>query len=186
MSPIPTDKRTDEKEEEESNETTNEVADESDPNSQSPEAEQESKEVSASESPSGSRSTSEVPSATQWQAVWSPEYNAYYFFNPTTQETTWVNPLQPEASTSATASISTAEAAVESSSAGASSSGGYQQPAMSAQAAHKAALEAAAIAQGIDPALAHLDPSLLTVAMPGASASAGIPMTYFVICLNLN
>ncbi|TXT15625.1 hypothetical protein VHUM_00128 [Vanrija humicola] len=33
------------------------------------------------------------PSA--WQAVWSPERNAYYFWNTATDEVTWVNPLAP-------------------------------------------------------------------------------------------
>ncbi|KAF4613238.1 hypothetical protein D9613_010888 [Agrocybe pediades] len=163
--------------------TETEAPKESISKSQSPETDAESRSDSGSARPSEapeSRSTSEVPPTTQWQAVWSPQYNAYYFYNPTTQETTWVNPLQPEASTSATPSTSTAEASSSSSTpeaagsgaAGPSSSSGYQQPTLSAQAQHKAALEAAAIAQGIDPALAHLDPSLLTAAIPGASASA--------------
>ncbi|KAJ1301220.1 hypothetical protein OPQ81_003629 [Rhizoctonia solani] len=30
-----------------------------------------------------------VPSQTEWQAIWSPSHNAYYFFNARTAETTW-------------------------------------------------------------------------------------------------
>ncbi|KAK1927180.1 hypothetical protein DB88DRAFT_469887 [Papiliotrema laurentii] len=30
-----------------------------------------------------------------WQAVWSPEQNAWYFWNTVTGEVTWTNPLQP-------------------------------------------------------------------------------------------
>ncbi|KAG8871164.1 hypothetical protein FRB97_008932, partial [Tulasnella sp. 331] len=29
----------------------------------------------------------------EWQAVWSPSHNAYYFYNSRTEETTWTNPL---------------------------------------------------------------------------------------------
>ena len=32
----------------------------------------------------------------QWHAIWSPAHGAYYFYNPSTNETTWVNPLAPE------------------------------------------------------------------------------------------
>ena len=31
----------------------------------------------------------------QWHAIWSPAHGAYYFYNPSTTETTWVNPLAP-------------------------------------------------------------------------------------------
>jgi hypothetical protein len=67
-----------------------------------------------------------------WQAIWSPQHNAYYFHNLRTNETTWTNPLANNADASA---------------AGPSSSSRFS-------------AEAAALAQGIDPALAHLDPSL--------------------------
>ncbi|EUC61458.1 WW domain protein [Rhizoctonia solani AG-3 Rhs1AP] len=42
-----------------------------------------------------------LPPQNEWQAVWSPAHNAYYFFNSRTSETTWVNPLDPSASTPA-------------------------------------------------------------------------------------
>jgi len=66
-----------------------------------------------------------------WQAIWSAPHSAYYFFNSRTQETTWANPLGTGGD------------------AGSSAQGtaGYD-------------AQAAALAQGIDPALAHLDPSL--------------------------
>lgn len=121
-----------------------------------------------------------------WQAIFSPQHNAYYFYNAETQETTWVNPLQgPEtastsASTSTPASSSTppaastpaAEPASESKSTSPEPSTSTTTPALS----HYAALQAAAEAQGIDPALAHLDPSLLS-AIPGQQTDAsGIPL----------
>lgn len=82
-------------------------------------------------------------SAGDWQAVWSPQHNTYYFYNSKTQETTWTNPLESEASSSTAASPPSDPGA----SASASTSSMY-------------ALQAAAAAQGIDPSLAYLDPSL--------------------------
>ncbi|KAI0772921.1 hypothetical protein BD413DRAFT_473847 [Trametes elegans] len=86
-----------------------------------------------------------------WQAVWSPAHNAYYFYNSVTQETTWENPLE---TTNAEAGPSTAAASPEASTAATSSA---------------LDLYTAAAAQGIDPALAHLDPSLAA----GPSAPGG-------------
>lgn len=77
-----------------------------------------------------------------WQAIWSPAHNAYYFYNAKTQETTWANPLQPAASASASPSPSAGS------------------PGPSASTSSMYDLQAAAAAQGIDPALAFLDPSL--------------------------
>lgn len=65
-----------------------------------------------------------------WQAIWSPQHNAYYFYNLRTNETTWTNPLATTADANTAASSARYNA------------------------------EAAALAQGIDPALAYLDPSL--------------------------
>lgn len=98
--------------------------------------------------------SSATPSATSgtWQAVWSPQHSAYYFYNSVTHETTWVNPLeQPNAEagpSNAAPASSTPEATPGPSSA--------------------IDIYAAAAAQGIDPALAHLDPSLA-----GGSAAPG-------------
>lgn len=94
-----------------------------------------------------------LPTAGSWQAIWSPEHNTYYFYNSETKETTWVNPLQPATSES------------EPSSSSASQSG----PSTSID-SHYAALQANAMAHGIDPSLAHLDPSL--------ASSSGVPSNF--------
>ncbi|KAI0372348.1 hypothetical protein BV20DRAFT_922319, partial [Pilatotrama ljubarskyi] len=106
-----------------------------------------------------SAASSPAPIATgtagTWQAVWSPAHNAYYFYNSVTHETTWVNPLQREPN---------AEAGPSGASTAGSSSSATRQtsPGAPASAPSTAAdIYAAAVAQGIDPALAHLDPSLL-------------------------
>ncbi|KAJ7291287.1 hypothetical protein C8J57DRAFT_1491784 [Mycena rebaudengoi] len=99
-----------------------------------------------------------------WQAIFSPQFNAYYFFNSETQETTWTNPLQPSepagetAETPAVPEAETTAAVAET-----------EQP--DASIPHYTVLQNAAIAQGIDPHLAYLDPSL------AASTSSGGPST---------
>ncbi|KAF5350572.1 hypothetical protein D9756_008558 [Leucocoprinus leucothites] len=100
--------------------------------------------------------------AQHWQAIYAPEYNAYYFYNSQTGETTWTNPLQPSdsASSGIPPSVPSASSDVTSS---------ELEPA-SASTSQYTALQAAALAQGIDPSLAHLDPSLLTAT---TSASGG-------------
>ena len=51
------------------------------------------------EAPESSTTSSIPPPTTSWQAIFAPQYNTYYFYNPVTQETTWTNPLQqPELS----------------------------------------------------------------------------------------
>ncbi|GJJ14646.1 hypothetical protein Clacol_008912 [Clathrus columnatus] len=89
--------------------------------------------------------------AGDWQALWSPQHNAYYFYNARTNETTWTNPLQPQAESN--------EKSVTM--AGSSSSSSLYPPST-------ASLYAAAEAAGIDPSLAHLDPTLV---MPGGAPS---------------
>ena len=110
----------------------------------------ESDQPPTTEDPSSSAS---VPSPAfqqgTWQAIWSPGHNAYYFYNAATQETTWENPLQPS-STSEESTTATTETPVASSS-----------TATSAQLSRVEQLQAAAVAQGIDPSLAYLDPSLV-------------------------
>ena len=137
--------------------------------------------------------SSAIPPTSTWQAIFAPQYNTYYFYNPVTQETTWINPLQqpqPEASTSSsTTTTATSTAADPSSSATGTSeveteaetqvqnegedeeeTGAQGTPTTaSAAAARYAALQEAALAQGIDPLLAHLDPSLLAPSVPGSS-----------------
>ncbi|KAJ7056958.1 hypothetical protein C8F01DRAFT_1308471 [Mycena amicta] len=106
------------------------------------------------EPPADSESSANAPTpATSWQAIYSPQHNTYYFYNTETQETTWTNPLQPP-TTEADASTSA-------------------QPGPDGLTPNidprYAAMQTAALAQGIDPALAYLDPSL------AASTSAGLP-----------
>ncbi|CAO1622052.1 unnamed protein product [Sympodiomycopsis kandeliae] len=59
------------------------------------------KEASSSSNPSSSRSQSH-----NWQAVWSAPHNAYYFWNSINGQTTWVNPLDPQSSTSGSTTTS--------------------------------------------------------------------------------
>jgi len=84
-------------------------------------------------------------SAGDWQAIWAPTHNSYYFYNSRTGQTTWENPLQSQGSNAV-----------------ASSSTSYP----SASTSTTNSIYAAAEAAGIDPSLAHLDP---TLAMPGAT-----------------
>lgn len=116
-------------------------------------------EQSSSPDPAGDdKGESAATGASQgaWQAIYSPQYNTYYFYNTETQETTWTNPLQ-SAEPAASASTSQEPDA--------------QNPAaLSSMDPHYVALQQAAIAQGIDPALAYLDPSL---GAPMPSASVG-------------
>jgi len=146
--------------------------------------------------PAPSSTSATTPSSGNWQAIWSPMHNAYYFYNAVTHETTWVNPLQPVAgsseSTTSTSTNSTTTATPDPSapsaststssapapsapdsnpqeeggSSASSSSGATPVPASVAQIY---ALQEAAVAQGIDPSLAHLDPSLAGPSAPGAA-----------------
>ncbi|RPD61574.1 hypothetical protein L226DRAFT_534222 [Lentinus tigrinus ALCF2SS1-7] len=106
--------------------------------------------------PSASSSSSDTAPANAWQAVWSPAHNAYYFYNSVTQETTWTNPLQLNAEAGPSNSTPPSADATDTPAASSSSHDIYT----------------AAAAQGIDPALAHLDPSL------AASGSAPSAFTY--------
>lgn len=97
-----------------------------------------------------------------WQAILSAEHGAYYFYNTVTNETTWFNPFLPESPPEpATAATTDPDP---------SSSTSTTEVTNSAL-AHHAALQAAALAQGIDPALAYLDPSLVS-SFPGASSAS--------------
>ncbi|KAJ7151391.1 hypothetical protein C8R43DRAFT_886807 [Mycena crocata] len=154
------------------------------------ESQEESKAASSTPEPSSSTepsATSEVPETeptesvaetettpvaqqpTAWQAIFSPQYNAYYFYNSETQETTWTNPLQPPESAEGAASTSTAAPEAETSTA---APGTAAQPESSSTPQYTA-LQNAAIAQGIDPALAYLDPSL--AASTSTADPAGLP-----------
>ncbi|KAF9225019.1 hypothetical protein BS17DRAFT_701420 [Gyrodon lividus] len=83
-----------------------------------------------------------------WQAIYSSQHNAYYFYNSSTGETTWVNPLQPSPSDPSSADPNRTDT---DGSHGSVNTDSYD----------PISLEARAIAAGIDPSLAHLDPSLL-------------------------
>ncbi|KAI5891031.1 uncharacterized protein SCHCODRAFT_02627940 [Schizophyllum commune H4-8] len=120
-------------------------------------------EEPASPEPSTSQ---QQPSAegTPWQAVFAPQYNAYYFYNSQTGETTWTNPLDPSAS----ASTSNPAAGPSASTTATTTTTTASPPPTGAY----TALQQTALAQGIDPALAHLDPSLTSATPNTASTSA--------------
>jgi hypothetical protein len=101
---------------------------------------------------------SEGQPAHSWQAIYSPEHNAYYFYNTDTQETTWNNPIHPEPSPAAS-SASTDE----------------DKDQVPTSSSTYTALQQAAVAQGIDPSLAYLDPTLLSNAAPGAAVPGANP-----------
>ena len=86
--------------------------------------------------------------------MWSPQYGAYYFFNSKTQETTWSNPLQPNAEAGPSTAAPPPQANTET---------------PTAPAAAKPAAPTPAEVEGIDPSLAHL---------LGPSAAAGVPAAY--------
>lgn len=98
-----------------------------------------------------------------WQAVFSPQHNAYYFYNASTNETTWVNPLQSSPSDPSSSSTPAQDTGAE---AEAEGSDGTVNP----NPYDPNSLEARAISAGIDPSLAYLDPSL---AGPSSLAHTG-------------
>lgn len=127
---------------------------------------EEEHENSSNSSDSGGRSPAEgeggESQAQPWQAIFAPQYNTYYFYNAQTGETTWTNPLQSSDSTT-TDAPSTGPSAIPD-----STTPEPDHP--SSSVSQYNALEAAALAQGIDPSLAYLDPSLVTAT---TSASGG-------------
>lgn len=94
-----------------------------------------------------------------WQAIWSPQYNAYYFYNATTDVTTWSNPLEPASEQQESPAESSAQAAAAAPAESAPAPAVAEATADPTLLAYKAA-EQAALAQGIDPSLAYLDPTL--------------------------
>lgn len=128
---------------------------------------------------STSESTQQFEPSTAWQAIWSPQHNAYYFYNTETQETTWSNPLQPEASSSA----STSTPSEVTSTAPAEEPQPEPETIPTTTTSSYAALQAAALAQGIDPSLAYLDPTLAH-SLPGTSASSSAPLPKFTAKFN--
>ncbi|KAH7337505.1 hypothetical protein B0J17DRAFT_663239 [Rhizoctonia solani] len=99
-----------------------------------------------------------LPPQTEWQAIWSPAHNAYYFFNARTSETTWVNPLDPSASTSTPATQPAPEPEPE--------------PEPKETTTSEAPPPDLSHLNGIDPELAYLDP---TLAVPSAGSKGPVP-----------
>jgi hypothetical protein len=118
---------------------------------------------SKSKSPSAEAGPPTPPNA--WQAIFSPQHNAYYFYNVQTNETTWTNPLPPlPAAGSAeepTSSSAEAQAGTSTSTSQSPQPEAKEPLASTSSTSHYAALQAAAQAAGIDPSLAYLDPSLV-------------------------
>ena len=114
-------------------------------------------------------------SAGDWQAIWSPAHNAYYFHNSMTRETTWVDPIQQghqqaEGSNGGGKEKGTSETEgngdeAEGQDKDDEKQGNVAGPSTNATATTSALtqweqMQANAMAQGIDPSLAYLDPSL--------------------------
>lgn len=118
------------------------------------------KETTDNEAPSPSPSsdssdpTSANLSVGAWQAIFSPQHNAYYFYNSSTGETTWVNPLQSSPS-DPSSSLPGAQDT------GAIAQADVPDGTVNPDPYDPNSLEARAIAAGIDPSLAYLDPSLV-------------------------
>ncbi|KAI6115308.1 hypothetical protein EDD16DRAFT_1594780 [Pisolithus croceorrhizus] len=156
-SPVPSNKPEEQESVSASRETTSEPESAATTNSDDDKDRSASPDTGDAQSSSPSDTTS-APSGTltagAWQAIYSPQHGTYYFYNSETNETTWVNPVQQP---SAGASSST------------SSDPNY--PASPNRHPYDPnSLEARAIAAGIDPSLAHLDPSL---ALPAHAAPGG-------------
>ncbi|KAG8907430.1 hypothetical protein FRC00_011835, partial [Tulasnella sp. 408] len=123
--------------------------------------EEDSSEPVAGSSKDGATPGTAAQAQKDWQAVWAPAYNAYYFYNTETKETTWTNPLQPPTEGQpATQNLPTSsgkdaltEDPVPSSSRGVQSS---------------TLIPNEAVLNGIDPALAYLDPTLYATRAGGA------------------
>jgi WW domain len=151
---------------------------------------EDSPEKASTELEQEEESSTTIPPTTTWQAIFAPQYNTYYFYNPVTQETTWINPLQQpqpdsEASTSSTTAVTQETPWIDplqqpqpegstSSTTAVTQETTWINPepeasTSSTTAARYAALQEAALAQGVDPLLAHLDPSLLAPSVPGSS-----------------
>lgn len=102
-------------------------------------------------------------SAGAWQAIFSPQHNSYYFYNQSTCETTWSNPLEPSPSDPSSSAPVASDTDANAEADGPSES-------VHPNPYDPNSLEVRAIAAGIDPSLAHLDPSL---AGPSSVAHTG-------------
>ena len=98
------------------------------------------------------------PTQSEWQAIWSPSHNAYYFYNSRTAETTWVNPLDPSSSASASGPVPPEPQA--------------KVPAEKNDEPVEQPPQDLSYLNGIDPELAYLDP---TLAVPSTTAKGPVP-----------
>ncbi|KAG8794315.1 hypothetical protein FRC17_008312 [Serendipita sp. 399] len=129
------------------------------------------------------------PQQTDWQAIYSPPHNAYYFYNTKTQETTWKNPLESAVATTDSSSASATNPGTATSLSSTTTTvdypSGYSEPTASTSSAGAIADtglvqgygygQAAAVnpaLEGIDPELAYLDPSL-SAGVGGAARGVG-------------
>ncbi|KAG9103387.1 hypothetical protein FRC06_011130 [Ceratobasidium sp. 370] len=103
-----------------------------------------------------------VPTHTEWQAIWAPTHNTYYFYNSRTGETTWVNPLDPSASASTSAAQTQPQPQPEP----------QQDKPQQDETEPEEAPRDLSYLNGIDPELAYLDP---TLAVPSAGAKGPVP-----------
>ena len=127
--------------------------------------------------PATNAANSGAYSAGDWQAIWSPAHNAYYFYNSTTRETTWVNPLQQGQQQEGDSKGKGKEKATDETDGDDDKVGGQDQDKDDENQGNVAGssktttgttpaltqweqMQANAMAQGIDPSLAYLDPSL--------------------------
>lgn len=104
----------------------------------------------------------------QWHAIWSPAHGAYYFYNPSTNETTWVNPLAPE--------HPVAEGSIQGQTDESTSASSPQPASTQIITTSKPTSLIADALGGIDPELAFLDPSLAQ-APPSTTPSYGPTFT---------
>ena len=129
-----------------------------------PETEEVEKTATESTSEQPAASPAAVPSSGSWQAIFSPQYNAYYFYNTETKETTWENPIVK--SDAPESDVKPAAEDAEEPKEETEAEGLPKAP--TAPITTLTALQQAALAQGIDPSLAYLDPTLA-----GPSSSTG-------------
>ncbi|KAF8327581.1 uncharacterized protein EI90DRAFT_3067306 [Cantharellus anzutake] len=102
-----------------------------------------------------------------WHAIYSPAHGAYYFYNTSTNTTTWVNPLAPaQPDTKEDTKTRTPEAST--------SAPSSQPPPSQPSSSAKPAAPTSDALGGIDPELAFLDPSL-AYAGPSASSTSIVP-----------
>lgn len=106
------------------------------------------------------------PTQNEWQAIWAPTHNAYYFYNSRTAETTWVNPLDPASSASGSAVQPQPDSQPP------PSDDKPKEEGEKTDEAGEAPPRDLSYLNGIDPDLAYLDP---TLAVPPTGAKGPVP-----------